>query len=169
MNKQLPIFSLIALAGGLAAKPALAVCPICTIAVASGVGFSRYLGIDDTISGLWIGGLTISMIAWTLDWFKRKKINFRWQTAITIVAYIALIIIPLYYYGLFGNQASCVCGVSRLLLGIINGSAAFWAGAEWYEYLKAKNNGHAHFPFEKVVLPVVPLVILSFIFYWLTK
>ncbi len=40
----------------LGANSAQAICPICTIAVGAGVGFSRYLGIDDTIAGLWIGG-----------------------------------------------------------------------------------------------------------------
>ncbi|HRZ29924.1 MAG TPA: hypothetical protein P5052_04275 [Candidatus Paceibacterota bacterium] len=29
-----------------------AVCPVCTVAIASGVGLCRYLGIDDLISGL---------------------------------------------------------------------------------------------------------------------
>jgi hypothetical protein len=33
------------------------VCPVCTIAVAGGVGLCRYLGIDDLISGSWIGAL----------------------------------------------------------------------------------------------------------------
>jgi hypothetical protein len=31
---------------------AKAVCPVCTIAIASGVGLCRYLGIDDLVSGL---------------------------------------------------------------------------------------------------------------------
>jgi hypothetical protein len=35
--------------------------------------------------------------------------------------------------------------------------------------LKQKNGGKAHFPFEKVVLPVAPLIILSVIFYFVTK
>jgi len=43
---------------------ALAVCPVCSIAVAGGVGLSRWLGIDDTISGIWIGGLIISLAIW---------------------------------------------------------------------------------------------------------
>jgi len=34
------------------AEKALAVCPICTVAVGAGVGLSRWLGIDDTIN--WI-------------------------------------------------------------------------------------------------------------------
>ncbi|MCX6758247.1 MAG: hypothetical protein NTX14_00895, partial [Candidatus Nealsonbacteria bacterium] len=52
----------------LTARPALAVCPICTVAVGAGLGLSRWFGIDDSISGLWIGGLIVSFILWTIDW-----------------------------------------------------------------------------------------------------
>ena len=169
MNKKITIASILAVSSALIAKPALAVCPVCTIAVASGVGFSRYLGIDDTISGLWIGGLTVSMIAWTINWFDKKKFNFRGRNILTIIAYIALIIVPLYFYGLLDNSASCVCGVNKLLLGITNGSIGFWFGAEFYSYLKAKNNGRAHFPFEKVIMPLATLIILSLVFNFLIK
>ncbi len=31
-------------------------CPVCSISIGVGVGLCRYLGIDDLISGVWIGG-----------------------------------------------------------------------------------------------------------------
>ena len=49
-----------------------AICPICTLAVGAGVGLSRWLGVDDTVTGLWIGGLTVSMILWTIFWADKK-------------------------------------------------------------------------------------------------
>lgn len=55
---------------------AYAICPICTIAVGAGVGLSRWLGVDDTISGIWIGGLAISSIWWTINWLNSKHIRF---------------------------------------------------------------------------------------------
>jgi len=153
------------------AEKALAVCPICTVAVAAGVGLSRWIGIDDAITGLWIGGLTVSMIAWTLSWFDKKKIKFAGRAVITTIGYYALIVVPLYFMGLIGNPANAVYGnwLDKLLLGIIVGSFGFWAGASWYYYLKEKNNGHAYFPFQKVVMPTAPLIILSVLFYFLTK
>jgi len=153
------------------AKKALAVCPICTIAVGAGVGLSRWLGIDDAITGLWIGGLIVSMITWTESWLEKKNIRFKGRIFVNIFAYYALIIIPLYYSGIIMNpiHAFCACGLDKLLLGIIVGSFAFWFGASWYFYLKEKNNGHAYFPFQKVVMPILPLIILSIIYYFLTK
>lgn len=164
------IFSIIGL-NLLLAKPAAAVCPICTIAVGAGVGLSRWLGIDDSISGLWIGGLTVSMITWTLSWFDKKNIRFHGRVLLTVGGYYLLIVIPLYFMGVMGNPLNtvCSCGADKLLIGIIAGSFGFWSGAEWYFFLKAKNNGHAYFPFQKVVMPISPLIIVSIIFYFITR
>jgi len=153
------------------AKKALAVCPICTIAVGAGVGLSRWLGIDDAITGLWVGGLIVSMITWTEDWLRKKNIRFKGRMFVNIFGYYTLIVIPLYYSGIIGNPLNtlCACGLDKLLFGIIAGSLAFLFGASWYFYLKEKNNGHAYFPFQKVVMPVSPLIILSIIYYFLTK
>ncbi|NCD00522.1 hypothetical protein EOL94_00255 [bacterium] len=153
------------------AKQALAVCPICTIAVGAGVGFSRYLGIDDAITGLWIGGLTVSMITWTISWLDKRNISFKGRAIITILGYYLLIVIPLYFMGIIGNPLNtmCACGLDKLVIGVIVGSIAFWFGASWYYQLKEKNGGHAYFPFQKVVMPVSPLIIMSIIFYFLTK
>jgi hypothetical protein len=70
----------------LAALPAKAVCPVCIVAVGAGLGLSQYLGIDDTISGVWIGGLTAAVAAWTINWFNKKNWSFgskSWRDVIT--------------------------------------------------------------------------------------
>lgn len=167
------IFSAIAISFLFAPK-ASAVCPICTIAVGAGVGFSRWLGIDDAITGLWIGGLIVSIVAWTLSWFDIKNIQFKGKTIITTLGYYLIIVIPLYFAGILGNSQNSLLYFSglhfdKLILGIIAGSIGFWFGVNWYDYLKEKNNGRAHFPYQKVVMPVSPLIILSIIFYFITK
>ncbi len=146
-----------------------AVCPICTVAVGAGVGLSRYLGIDDTITGLWIGGLAVSMIMWTISWLDKKNIRFFGRKPLTVFGYYGLIVAPLYWMDIMGHPFNTFWGMDKLLLGIMVGSITFFAGGVWYYYLKAKNNGHSYFPFQKVVMPVSPLVILSFVFYLLTK
>jgi len=171
MKKLLIYFVSIFTVGFLFAKKTLAVCPICTIAVSAGVGLSRWLGIDDTITGLWIGGLIVSMITWTESWLEKKNIHFPGRIFANILGYYALVLIPLYYSGIIGNPLNtlCACGLDKLLFGIVAGSLAFWFGASWYYYLKEKNNSHAYFPFQKVVMPISPLLILSIIYYLLTK
>ncbi|MEK7664767.1 MAG: hypothetical protein AAB361_01350 [Patescibacteria group bacterium] len=156
------------------AKRAMAVCPLCAVAVGSGLGLSRWLGVDDSISGLWVGGLIVSMIIWTISWLDKKKINFQGKAATTAFAYYLLTILPLYFYKILGdpkNQLFYLFGFyfDKLALGIIAGSIGFYFGANLYNELKEKNHGKAYFPFQKVVMPVTPLIILSVLFYFLTK
>lgn len=150
----------------------LAVCPICTVTVGAGVGLSRWLGIDDSITGAWIGGLTVSIITWTISWLDKKSFRFKGRTIAITLGYYLLIVVPLYFMGIMGNPINtlCACGVvDKLLIGIIAGSFGFWFGASWYYYLKEKNQDRAYFPFQKVVMPISPLILLSVIFYFITK
>ena len=51
-----------------------------------------------------------------------------------------------------------------LLFSTLLGAAVFVYVSRFYQWLKARNGGHAHFPFEKVVLPVGALFLLSVYF-----
>lgn len=162
-------FVLLSLGLFLRASAALAVCPICTIAVGTGVGFAQWIGIDDTVSGLWIGGLTVSMIIWTINWLNKKHWIFKGYKSTIALAYYLFIVVPLYYSGLIGHPYNILWGMDKLLIGIIIGSLVFLGSEQCYEYLKKKNNGHAHFPFEKVAFPIVALLLFSILFYFLTR
>lgn len=144
---------------------ARAVCPVCTVAVCAGVGFSRWLGVDDTISGLWIGALALSASLWTRNWLNKKNIKFFGRQPLIFLAYYALIIWPLYQFGLAGNPDNRLWGVDKLILGIAAGSAGFIAAVFFGRYLKSKNQGKVFFPLQKVVLPLAMLAALSLVFY----
>jgi len=64
---------------------ALAVCPVCVVTVAGGIELSRLLKIDDLITGIWIGGLIVSLIYWTIDVLNKKNINFKTKNLIVIL------------------------------------------------------------------------------------
>lgn len=156
----------------LIALPAKAVCPVCVVAVGAGLGLSRYLGIDDTITGLWIGGLTVAMIMWTINWvrpkIKKVKLIPVWNVLI-IIAYYAMIAWPLATQNFIGHPLNTIWGIDKILLGIGLGSALFLAMSKLYLYLKKHNNNHAYFPFQKVVMPFGTLAFFSLIFYLLTR
>jgi hypothetical protein len=167
--KKIFYFSLPALA--LAALPAKAVCPVCVVAVGAGLSLSEYLGIDDSIAGLWIGGLLVSVSAWTITWFNKKNWDFKnraWRNVITFALYYILTLWPLWAQGLIGNPANRLWGMDKVLLGVVVGTLGFTAATLWYNNIK-KTRGHAHFPFQKVVMPFSALLILSFIFYFLSR
>lgn len=152
----------------LAPAKALAICPVCTIAVGAGVGLARWLKIDDTITGLWIGGLLVSLSLWTIEYFRKKKWNFVAMPGIVTLFYYAIVIIPLYYSEIIGHPLNTIWGIDRLLFGILAGSIFFFTASVWYYQIK-KKRGKALFPFQKVVWTISPLIILSIIFYFLTK
>ena len=54
--------------------------------------------------------------------------------------------------------------IDALLFSTVLGALTFIYVSKFYQWMKAKNGGHAHFPFEKVVLPVAALALLSVYF-----
>ena len=156
----------------LMALPAKAVCPVCIVAVGAGLGLSRYLGIDDTITGLWIGGLTVAMIMWTINWArpKIKKIKTApYWNALIVVAHYAMIAWPLATQNFIGHPLNKIWGIDKIILGITLGSLLFFGISKLYLYLKKNNNNHAYFPCQKVVMPFGALAFASLIFYLLTR
>ncbi|HRY82678.1 MAG TPA: hypothetical protein P5232_03180 [Candidatus Moranbacteria bacterium] len=150
------------------AKPVLAVCPVCIVAVSACVGLSEYLGIDDSISGLWIGGLLVAMIIWTIDWLKKKDIKFYGRKILITLLFYVFTIGPLYRNKFIGNPTNKLWGMDKLLLGIILGSIFFLLAVFINNWLKKKNGGKVFFPFQKVAVPIAILGILNIIFYFLT-
>jgi len=159
------IFSFLLFLPLTATKAVAPICVVCTAAVSAGVGFSRWLGIDDTITGLWIGALALSVSLWTISWLSGKNIKFFGRQPLIIIFYYALLIWPLYHYNLAGHYLNKLGGVDKLILGIIIGSLAFAASLVFNEYLKKKNDNKGYFPFQKVVVSVGALLILSLALY----
>lgn len=50
-----------------------------------------------------------------------------------------------------------------ILFSTILGMLLFIYTEKFYQWLKQRNGGHAHFPFEKVVLPVAVLALFSYL------
>jgi len=164
MKKTLAIIGIIFLT---LPKLTQAVCPVCTVAVGAGVGLAEWLGIDDLISGIWIGGLTVSLIIWTIDWLNKRNIRFIGRKVLVVVGYYFIIIAPLWTKGFIGkNPYNKFCGVDRLLFGIILGSGLFLGGVLFHNYLRQKNNNTSYFKGQKIVFAIAPIIIASIILYF---
>ena len=153
----------------LTAKSAHAVCPVCTVAVGAGLGLAEWLGIDDSISGLWIGALIVSMSIWTINWLNGKNIKFKGRKIFITLAYYLLTILPLYYYGIMGHPYNQFWGLDKLLLGIIVGTIFFFGGSLLNLWLKTKNGGKVYIKFQRVLIPVVILLLISLTWYLILK
>ena len=104
------------------------VCPVCTIAVAAGIGILEGWGVDNVIIGLWLGALIVSSIAWMIDYLNRKNIHFLFRKILVIISFYAIFIWPLYHWGYMGEPGSIIFGVNwldRILFGVIIGTILF--------------------------------------------
>lgn len=154
-----------------------AVCPVCTVAVVAGLGLSRWLGIDDSISGVWIGGLILSTSFWLTSWLTKKNISKPWLASLVKIKYLTLIaifitylliFIPLQAAGITGHPLNKLWGIDKLFLGSLIGSGVFLI-AIVADKVERKLKGKQLFAFQKVVFPVLSLVIMSIIFALITK
>lgn len=167
MSHLLTIIALFILINVLTPVKVLAVCPVCTIAVGAGLGLSRYFGIDDTVTGLWVGGLILSSSLWLVDWLKKRglKLNNFILSIIVIVLFYALTLIPLWKTNIIGHPFNTIFGFDRLLVGTTVGSTLFLI-ALFADKIVRKMRGKQFFVYQKVVFPVLILLTASFILYF---
>jgi len=167
MNKKKSyfLFSLLAVSVLFPFSVARAVCPVCTIFVGLGLGLSRWLGIDDAISGVWLGGLIISFVFWTLERLEKRQIRFRFRSAIVTLLFYLFTLVPLFLTKVVAKIYDPSCGINHLLLGITIGSPVFLGAVKFNEFLKKKNNDKVYFPYQKVVIPLLFLLTASLIVY----
>lgn len=169
MKKLLALLSTIAVFRLFFPSPVFAVCPVCTIAVGAGLGISKTLGIDDTVTSVWIGGLILSSSLWISDWLvKREKFKKYSNSYIIAILMYAIVLTPLYYSKLIGVPFNTLWGIDKILAGTAIGSGAFLLGV----YLDKRARelfGKQFFPFQKVVFPVSLLLSASLILYFVTN
>ncbi len=157
LNKKI-ILSFLTLGGILSASAVKAIpCAVCTVAVGSCVGLARYLKIDDRITGVWVGALMVSLIAWTIHYLDKKNIRFKGRKILTTVLWYAFVIVPFYFTGIMGSPINKCWGIDKLLFGIILGSIIF--------IVANKLLRKSYFHLQKVIVPVSLLAIASLIIY----
>ncbi|MCL4366680.1 hypothetical protein M1563_00730 [Patescibacteria group bacterium] len=149
-------------------QPTLAVCPVCTVAVGAGLGLSRYLGIDDSISGIWVGGLVLSMSFWLISWLKARRWQFRFMSLLIIILMYVVTLAPLWISGIIGHPYNRLLGIDKLIFGAAVGTLAFAIGMVADKQIR-EIMGHQLFYYQKVVLPVALLTIMSVILFFVPK
>ena len=147
-------------AGKVFANPA---CAVCTVAVGASLEIARRYGVDDAVVGVWAGAMLALLGYWLILWFEKKNWHFAgrnfWLMALS-VASIGFMYVDMPYR----PQVIGIFYMDPLLFSTLLGALTFIYVSKFYQWMKARNGGHAHFPFEKVVLPVIALACLSVYF-----
>ncbi len=147
---------------------AKAVCPVCTVAIVGGLGLSRYLGIDDSASGVWVGGMILSLTFWSINWLEKKGKKFLYKNFVVAGFWYGITLIPLWYSKIIGHPFNTIFGIDKLIFGTIFGSLAFLAGM-YLDKAARKKYGKQFFNYQKVVFPVSALAITSLILFIFTS
>ena len=161
---------LLCLCGGLVVfvGAADAVCPVCTIAIGAGLEGMRMLGVKDVLTGIWAGGLTVSLIGWTANYMRKHNVKNAFWYILNVLVYVSLLI-SVYFVPSHSSIVkwweNCMWGVDQFLLGAIVGAITFILMELWYVHIKKKNGGHALFPFQKVVMPFGGLLVMTGVFW----
>jgi hypothetical protein len=145
-------------------------CPVCTVTVIAGLGLSRILGIDDLITAIWIGGFILSLSFITINWIAKKwpKFNSKYYFLPTIILMYLFVLIPFILNHTIGIIRNTIFGIDKIIFGIVTGSLVFLIGV-WADKFQRKKFKKIFFPFQKVVFPVLSLIIISLIFFFLIK
>ncbi len=142
-------------------------CAVCTVAVAASLEIARYFGVDDSVVGVWAGALLALLGYWLIVWFDKKNWHFPGRDFWLIAFSVAMI--GFMYVGEMSYRPEPLLFFLYLdpfLFSVIAGAVLLILANRFYQWMKKRNGGHAHFPFEKVAVPVVALALLSIYFYY---
>lgn len=155
----------------IAAPSVMAHCPLCTGATIVGVSITRTLGLDDSIVGVFVGGMIISTALWADKILKKRGVNGNRALRLTslIVLTTVLTLITFYYAGLFGRGNSFrIFGIESILVGSISGGILSLGAFYYSNYLKNKNGGRPMFGYQTMTISLVALIanaaLFAFIF-----
>lgn len=148
------------------------ICDLCTIGVIAGLSISRYLGVDDSVVGVWIGACLVALIGGTVAYMEKKNIRYPFRNTSIAAMFVAFTGISFYYAGVIGVYRntffrSTSIFLDKILISSIVGALVLVASASLYQWMKRRHGG-AYFPFQKVVMPIASLIAASAVFYFIT-
>ncbi len=146
------------------ALPVLAnpACAVCTVGVVVGLEVARNLGVDDGVIAVWSGALLALIGYWTILWFEKKGWNFKFRNSILMLLSFSMIGGVYIKDLVYSPRPILIFYLDPFLFCAILGALLLIYSSVFYQWMKAKNGGHAHFPFEKVLLPIAALAIASY-------
>jgi len=142
---------------------------LCPLIVGGGLAIAKKLGIKDEVVGVLSGALLAIFGYWMIRFCEKRNWNFPARNFILMalsIASVGFVYINTLQYnpGLHWN----LLYIDSFLLAALCGAASHIVGVHIYAWLKEKNGGHAHFPFEKVLIPILMDAAMCWIF-WQTN
>ena len=142
----------------LLAKPVYAHCPLCVAGAGVGLSFSRILGIDDSITGVWMAAFLGAMSLWFTNSLKKKYVPY--QEFIIYIVVFATTIISFYRFGLINEHNGLIGNLPKLTFGMLTGGILFYLVDKGNALIK-KVKGKVLFPYQPIVFNLGSMLLLS--------
>lgn len=143
-------------------------CAVCTVAIGASLSLARTFGVDDCVIGVWAGAMLAMLGYWTMRFFDKRDWHFKGRD--TLLMALSVGMIGFMYLGELSYNPMIIGYIfymDSFLFATLVGAATLIFGMHLYAWMKARNGGHAHFPFEKVVVPVLLVFLVSLSFHYL--
>lgn len=136
-------------------------CAVCTIAIGASLEIARKLNIDDCIVGLYAGAFLALLGYWTIKFMGKKNWTFKGMPLLSMLINFSMIGFMYVTDLTYTPKIIGIFYIDPFLFMSFIGFISIPLTTYLYQSMKAKNGGHAHFPFEKVFIPVVTLLALA--------
>lgn len=146
---------------------ALAFCPVCVVATGALTGLFRWLGVDDLIIGLWLGGFLFSTSVMAGNYLRSKIKKPSIYPVAVVIALYSLTIVLLYFDGILSTPYNRIFGISRIVVGLVGGSLLLSIVPYLNKILKRMNNGDNFISHQKMLLSIFLLLSFSLVAYFL--
>jgi len=146
--------------------PVYAQCPVCVVTVGGGLFLAKKLGIDDLLVSIWLSSLNTAMAFWFASFMKNKlfKNGFGWTFALYIITVGSLFITKQ-----IGHKFNTFLGVDKIIFGLTIGLIVSLGAIIIDRIIRLKNKGKVLFYYQKVIIPIVTLVITTLLFMFFMK
>lgn len=143
------------------ASPAFAQCPVCIVTVGGGMLLAQKLGVDDFLVSIWISALNTVISFWLAPKFKIKFLKNPY-----IFSFI-LFVFTLFYFQFtdqIGFKSNRLLGIDKIIFGQSLGLIIMFLAVLLDKFIRSRNNGKVLFYYQRVIIPISLLLIVTFAF-----
>jgi hypothetical protein len=156
------IFSLFSIHYSLFTRAALAHCPLCVAGAAAGVTLTRWVGVDDAITGVWLAALLGAMAFWSESLIKKREL----RPILRPFIYLAIFGLTIWSFYKFQLviRMSQIFGLDKLTFGMITGGILFYL-VDLLDDLLIRKTGKVFFPYQRIVVSLGSILVWSLVIY----
>lgn len=137
-------------------------CPLCVAGAGAGLTLTRWVGVDDSISGVWLAAFLGAISFWSESLIKRRELRPKLRPFI-FIAIFAATIWSFYKFNLV-IRMSQILGLDKLIFGMVVGGVAFYLVDVVDDYI-IKRKGKVFFPYQRIIVTLGSMLLLSLAIY----